>query len=61
VSRFAKPAIHIDMLIPLLVMLGAFTCYYGWALSLRVRGEILRYDRNAGWVRDMVRDLGAAA
>ena len=61
VSKFDKPSIHIDMLIPLLVMLAAFTCYYGWALALRVRGEILRYDRNASWVRELVRGEGATA
>ena len=55
VSKFAKPSIDIDMLIPLLVMLCAFTSYYAWALLLRVRGEILAYDRNSAWVRELAR------
>ena len=55
VSKFAKPSIHIDMLIPLLVMVGAFQCYFAWTLLLRVRSEILDYDRNAAWVRDLGR------
>ncbi len=41
------------MLIPLLAMIGAFTCYFGAALLVRARGEILRYDRNATWVREL--------
>ena len=55
VSKFAKPSIHIDMLIPLLVMLGAFTSYFAWTLLVRMRSEILRYDRNSSWVRELVR------
>ena len=56
-SKFAKPSMHIDMLIPLLVMIAAFQCYFFWTLLVRVRAQILDYDRNAAWVRE----LGQAA
>jgi heme exporter protein C len=55
VTKFAKPSIHIDMLIPLLVMISAFQCYFAWSLLVRVRSEILDYDRNTSWVRELVR------
>ena len=58
VTKFAKPSIHVDMLIPLLVMIGAYQCYFAWALLLRMRGEILDYDRNAHWVRELGRETG---
>jgi heme exporter protein C len=54
VSRLAAPAIHIDMLVPLLLMLGAFMAYFATVLLMRVRCEILYYDRNSTWVRDLV-------
>jgi heme exporter protein C len=53
VSKFDAPSIHRDMLIPLLVMVGAFMSYFAWALALRVRAEILRYDRHSAWVREL--------
>ena len=55
VTQFAKPSIHIDMLMPLLVMISAFQCYFGWSLLVRMRSEILAYDRNASWVRELGR------
>lgn len=53
VSKLDAPSIHIDMLIPLLVMVAAFMSYFAWVLSLRVRAEILRYDRNSAWAREL--------
>jgi heme exporter protein C len=47
VTKLDKPSIHIDMLIPLLVMIAAFQCYFFWNLLVRVRAQILEYDRNA--------------
>ncbi len=54
VSKLDRPSIHIDMLIPLLVMAFAFTTFYFAAALARVRGGILAYDRNTNWVRDLV-------
>ncbi|MGE0858700.1 MAG: heme ABC transporter permease [Gammaproteobacteria bacterium] len=59
VTKFDKPSIHIDMLIPLLVMIAAFQCYFFWNLLVRVRAQILEYDRNAAWVREL--DLSTRA
>jgi hypothetical protein len=28
-----------------------FQLYYGWAISRRLRGEILRRERNASWLK----------
>jgi heme exporter protein C len=55
VTKFDKPSIHIDMLIPLLVMVIGFMSYFAYALAHRVRAEILRYDRNTSWVRELGR------
>ena len=54
VSKLAAPSIHIDMLIPLLIMVAAFMTYYTWVVMVRARCEILGYDRNSAWVRDMI-------
>ena len=50
VTKFDKPSIHISMLIPLLLMALAFKFYYLIALLSRSRSELLRRERNSGWV-----------
>lgn len=54
VTKFDKPSIHIDMLIPLLLMAIAFKLYYGMVLLMRSRCEVLDRERNAQWVRELV-------
>jgi heme exporter protein C len=54
VTKFDAPSIHVDMLIPLLVMATAFTTFYLAAVLARVRSGILAYDRNTSWVRELV-------
>jgi len=54
VTRLGKPTISTSMLVPLLVMFLAFTLYYVAVLLVRVRAEVLRRERNAGWVRELV-------
>jgi heme exporter protein C len=54
VTRLGKPTITTSMLIPLLIMFLGFTLYYVAVLLVRVRAEVLRRERNAGWVRDLV-------
>ena len=54
VSKLGAPSIDIAMLIPLLLMVGAFMTYYAAILLIRVRTEILSYDRNTAWVRELV-------
>ncbi|MGH8226205.1 MAG: heme ABC transporter permease [Gammaproteobacteria bacterium] len=39
-----------SMLWPLLAMMLGFLCYFAWLLTLRLRTEILRRERRAGWV-----------
>ena len=39
------------MLWPLLVMLLAFTLFFGAVLLVRLRAEILLRERNASWLR----------
>ena len=41
VVKLDGPAIHPDMLTPLLLMALAFTTYYVWVLLVRVRGELV--------------------
>jgi heme exporter protein C len=54
VSKFDRPSIHLHMLIPLLLMSVGFTTFYISALMVRMRTEILRYDRKTNWVREIV-------
>lgn len=37
-----------SMLWPLLTMIFGFTCYFAWLLTIRLRTEILRRNRNVG-------------
>jgi heme exporter protein C len=50
ISKLAAPSIEGSMLWPLLVMMLAFALYFGAVLCDRLRGEILRRERNASWL-----------
>jgi len=52
VARFGKPAMVPSMLWPLLAMLAGFLCFYLAVLCMRVRGEVLRRELRARWVRE---------
>lgn len=54
VTKFDKPSIHLSMLLPLLSMAVAFKVYYGMALLVRARNELLQRERNTGWVRELL-------
>ncbi|VAW64471.1 Cytochrome c-type biogenesis protein CcmC, putative heme lyase for CcmE [hydrothermal vent metagenome] len=54
VSKMDKPSMHIDMLIPLLVMAVSFKLYYGASVLMRARGEILRREQNTRWVKEVI-------
>lgn len=56
VTKFAAPSIHLSMLVPLLLMAFAFTCYYAATLLLRARSEVLDEERHADWVQELVKD-----
>lgn len=51
-SRFAKPAMETSMLIPLLIMIAAFGCYYLWVTTIACRREILQRERHAQWLSE---------
>ncbi|MEX2353862.1 MAG: heme ABC transporter permease [Gammaproteobacteria bacterium] len=54
VTRLDTPAIHIDMLIPLLIMALAFMFYFAAMVLIRARSEILSRERNSRWVQELV-------
>jgi heme exporter protein C len=43
-----------EMWIPLLVMVIALYLLFGLAMMLRLRNEILRRERRAGWVKELL-------
>jgi heme exporter protein C len=54
VMKMDRPSMPTEMLVPLLAMLLGFTLYFVAVLLVRLRGEILRRERNAKWVREAV-------
>jgi heme exporter protein C len=54
VARVDKPAMDVNMLIPLLLMWLAFMFYYGTTLFMRARNEVLYRERDTTWVKEMV-------
>jgi len=50
-----KPAMPMEMWLPLLVMVLGFYCYFAVVLFMRTRNEILVRERRTQWVRDLVR------
>lgn len=60
ISKFAKPSIDIQMLIPLLILFFAYQFYYLTVLFMRVRNELLDSERRTQWVADLVNRESAA-
>jgi len=54
ITKLDTPSIHIDMLIPLLVMICAFMCYFFAMVLVRARCEIVDQERNSKWVQELV-------
>jgi heme exporter protein C len=54
VAKFGKPSIHIDILIPLLVMFGAFKAFFATVVLMRMRNELLERERETQWVTQVV-------
>ncbi|HSD74999.1 MAG TPA: heme ABC transporter permease [Steroidobacteraceae bacterium] len=54
VTRMGAPTISTSMLVPLLMMILGFTLYFFAVLLVRVRGEVLRRERNALWIREAI-------
>src|SRR5688572_14760430 len=51
VMKLGKPAMPASMLVPLLLMLLGFTLFYAALLLTRLRGELLRRERSASWLK----------
>lgn len=55
ISKLGKPSIALSMAWPLYTMLLGFMLYFAAVLCDRVRGEILRRERNASWLPETVK------
>lgn len=54
ISKFDKPSISLDMLLPLLVCLIGFALFIAAITVVRLRTEILRRDMHRPWVQKLV-------
>jgi len=53
VTRFDKPAIHLSMLVPLLVMMTAFKLFAATVILINARAEVLERERRSAWVKEL--------
>ena len=53
VFRLDGPSIHPSMLVPLLLMVAAFTLFFLTVLLMRTRCELLDRERHSQWVREV--------
>lgn len=53
ISKLSSPSIDSSMLWPLLVMMLGFVLYFAAVMCDRIRGEILRRERNASWLSEI--------
>jgi len=53
VTRFDKPAIHLSMLTPLLVMMVAFKLFAATVILINARAEVLERERRSAWVKEL--------
>ena len=54
VMKLGRPTMPVDMLMPLLLMLLGFTLYFAAVLTIRLRAEVLRRERQASWLREVL-------
>jgi heme exporter protein C len=57
--KFGKASMPSSMLTPLLLMMLAFMVYFAAIVLTRARGEVLRRERNARWIRELAGAHGA--
>lgn len=50
-----RPAMPVEMWLPLLIMVIGFYCFFVSCLMLRVRNEILYRERRTSWVRELIK------
>ena len=48
-----------DMLVPLLIMIVAFTVLFAWLLCKRLQGEILDREGRSRWVQQLSHEEAA--
>jgi heme exporter protein C len=53
ISKLDAPSIDSSMLWPLLVLMLGFVLYFAAVMCDRIRGEILRRERNASWLAEI--------
>ena len=58
ITKLDKPSMHISMLVPLLLMVGAYQLFYFYTLCLRVRSGILRRESRSRWVNELLNEGG---
>ncbi len=56
IAKMGKPSIHIEMLVPLMLMATAFKFYYSIAMLQVAKVEILKREQNSQWVKKMLED-----
>jgi heme exporter protein C len=54
ISKLSSPSIDSSMLWPLLIMMLGFVLYFAAVLCDRVRSEILKRERNASWLNQIL-------
>ena len=54
VMKMGKPSMDTSMLWPLLLMFLAFALYFAAVLLIRLRAELLRRERAASWIREVL-------
>jgi heme exporter protein C len=54
VMKMERPSMPFDMLAPLLMMLLGFTLLFAAVMLVRMRAEVLRRERGASWVKEVV-------
>jgi len=54
VMKMERPSMPFDMLAPLLMMLLGFTLMFAAVMLVRMRAEVLRRERGASWVKEVV-------
>jgi len=52
--KFARPSMPPSMLVPLLLLMLAFVLYFAAIVLVRSRGEVLRRERNARWIAELL-------
>ncbi len=56
ISKLGKPSMHIDMLIPLLVMITATVSFFFLVWLMRIRVDLLKAERKKNWIRKYLQD-----